>query len=386
VNFGKYIHQLLLENEIVIIPGFGAFVSEYKPAEINEGSDEIKPPSKIVLFNQQIRNNDGLLVGYVAEKQRSSHFEALKKIEKEREDILYRLDSGEHVELNEVGVLFYTEENTIGFTAVEDENLLLDSFGLEATTIDSSEESEEFVEPEPIESSDLEEEKTEEIESESESGLIEPIVEPIEDEEEKPEEIENEVEPAPAAEPEPTFIPETNFRMAEPVPADQKKKRGWWWFLLILIPLIVVSVFIFMKGKKGGELPKQEEIGIEIIEQPTVVVPQDTIKAEFIDKDSVEIASQDTIKIEESKPESKILHDPSSPKYYLVGGSFSVEENAETYLKELKDKGFDAFHVGKKGRFFIVGIGTYNTFSEAEKAKQEYMTNNPGSEVWVWKK
>ena len=88
VDFGKIIHELLLENEIVIIPGFGAFVSEYKPAEISVDSDEIKPPSKTVLFNQQIRNNDGLLVGYVGETKRISHFDALKRIEKEREKIL----------------------------------------------------------------------------------------------------------------------------------------------------------------------------------------------------------------------------------------------------------------------------------------------------------
>lgn len=379
MNFGKYIHELLLENEIVIIPGFGAFVSEYKPAEINEDSDEIKPPSKIILFNQKIRNNDGLLVGYVAEKQRSSHFDALKKIEKEREDILYKLDSGEHVKLDEVGILFYTEENTIGFTAEEDDNLLLDSFGLEVTTIESFEETEEVAEPEPIDSSDEEEETPEETKSEPE--LIEPIIEPIEAEKEKPEDKEN--EPAPILVTEAEHSPGSNFRMAEPVPAEEKKKRGWWWLLLILIPLIAVSVFIFMKGKKDGESDKQlrlEQQTIEI-EKPVVVPKQDTVKA-----DTTQLIEKDTSKTEEIKPDPLVEADSGAPKYYLVGGSFSVEENAETYLKELKDRGFDAFHAGKNGRFFIVGIGTYNTFGEADKAKQEYMTNNPGSEVWVWKK
>ena len=83
MRIDKYIKELLLENETVIIPGFGAFISTYKPAEINKENDTIKPPSKEISFNQNIRNNDGLLVGHVADAQGISHFDALKEIEKE---------------------------------------------------------------------------------------------------------------------------------------------------------------------------------------------------------------------------------------------------------------------------------------------------------------
>ena len=54
MKLGKYIQLLLPEHATVIIPGFGAFVSNYKPAEIDKESDEIKPPSKTVTFNQKI--------------------------------------------------------------------------------------------------------------------------------------------------------------------------------------------------------------------------------------------------------------------------------------------------------------------------------------------
>lgn len=367
MEFGKYIHELLLENEIVIVPGFGAFVSEYKPAEISDDSDEIKPPSKIITFNQQIRNNDGLLVGLVAEKKRISHFDALKRIEKERENILYKLDSREQVEVENVGVLFYTEENTIIFKAEEDENLLLDSFGLETTTI--------AVEEEPVVVTPLVVEQTEIPDETIEK-------EEISSEQEQVTEITEEPTPIPVSKPEP--------QKAEEQPEEEKKKRGWLWLLLILIPLIAVSVFIFMKGNKDGASNKTQEtvIEIETIEKPAAIV-LDSVKA-----DSVEITANDTLPslqkdsalVEETQVTKQIEADPNNPKYYLVGGSFSVEENAETYLNELKAKGFDAFHVGKKGRFFIVGIGTYDTFGLAEKAKKDYMTNNPGSEVWVYKK
>ncbi len=361
VDFGKIIHELLLENEIVIIPGFGAFVSEYKPAEISVDSDEIKPPSKTVLFNQQIRNNDGLLVGYVAETKRISHFDALKRIEKEREEILYKLDSGEEVELSDVGTLFYTSESTIGFKPIQDENMLLDSFGLEATSIS---EPEEVKQQEPIVAPLISEDIPEEQPEEEVLPGDEADIETKETEDPK----------------EPTPEKRTEYKKTEA--QEEKKKKGWLWLFLILVPLIAVSVFIYQKGqdKPLATTPKVEEKISTPIEKP------DTITQDSIVKDSIVVAEQDTVLQENATPEPKVEMDENAPKFYLVGGSFSVEENADTYLKELQAKGYEAFHAGKKGRFFIIGIGTYDTFDEADQAKIEYMENNPGSEVWVWKK
>jgi len=107
-------------------------------------------------------------------------------------------------------------------------------------------------------------------------------------------------------------------------------------------------------------------------------------------KDTTPAFVQDTSKTEETIPVSPDLIDENlpidSPKYYLVSGSFTIEENAETYIEELKAKGFDAFNAGKKGRFFIVGIGSYASFKEANSQKTIFMEENPGSEVWVWKR
>ena len=370
MDFGKYIHELLLENEIVIVPGFGAFVTEYKPAEINAETGEMKPPTKLVSFNQQIRNNDGLLVGYVSEKKRVSHFEALKRIEKERENILYNLDSGEKVELSEVGTLFYKEDNNIGFQAIEDENILLESFGLEVTSVEPPKDAEEEIVPV---TPPREEEGTEEI-IEGEETEDKEIPETPASEETKEDKV---TEPA----------PEIVMSHVSSESSEKKKKRGWLWLLLIFVPMIAVSVYIILNEKELIGLDKGEtpESKVQINEESTAFV-QDSVQKEENEKDSVELVTSDTESVQESLPETKTIPETATPKYYLVGGSFAIEENAETYLKELKDKGFDAFHVGKKGRFFIVGIGTYNTFGEAEKAKNEYMTNNPGSEVWVYKK
>lgn len=117
VKLAKYIYDLLLENETVIIPGFGAFVSTYKPAQI--GDNEIKPPSKEISFTQQIRNNDGLLVAAIARKAKISQPNALKRIERECENMLYQLDKGEDLIVENLGKLFYNKKNKIQFTSFQ---------------------------------------------------------------------------------------------------------------------------------------------------------------------------------------------------------------------------------------------------------------------------
>ncbi|MEN8115874.1 MAG: SPOR domain-containing protein [Bacteroidota bacterium] len=345
MEFGKHIHELLLTNETVIIPGFGAFVSEYKPAELIEDSEEIKPPSKVIKFNRQIRNNDGLLVGHIAESEGISHFDALKVIEKEREDIIYQLDKGEKVTLKETGVLFYNEQNEIEFDPEHDENLLLDSFGLETTTITTTPE-------------EIPEEKTTEPIITEEATSEPPVEVPVKE------------EPEPVA----ATVP--------PIEKEKKKRKGGWlWLLLIFIPLAVITVFIITKDTVKEMPPASTS---EVIEETTIDEP--VVTQDSVTQDSTVVTKIDTATKEAIEPEPEVTEKPDTPKYYLVGGSFKEEVNAETYLQKLKAKGFEPFHLGKRGNFYIVGIGTYDTEDEAFAAKREYMEKSPGSGVWIWKK
>ena len=374
VSFGKEIYTLLLQHDIVIIPGLGAFVSEYQPAEISDESDEIKPPSKTISFNTQLKNNDGLLVGHIAEKLHISHFNALVRIEKERDEMLFKLDKGDEVFVEGVGTLSYNEQGEIVFEASEEENMLLDSFGLGAMSIS---------EPEPVETPKNETAETPEEEKAVEKE--EPKEEP-EVTEAEPQEEEILTEEAPTGEPE---IEEAKQEV-QTKEEEEAKKRKPWLFLLIIIPLLAVAVFVFLKGSNNSDGDKEDML------PPTYTTEESTAAMETAVVDTV---ATDTLSIAEEEPAlaadttqnipeavEMIPEEQDSIKYYLVGGSFSIKENADNYLTELQQKGYEAFHVGKKGRFFIVGIAGYKTFREADTAKSKYMEDNPGSEVWVYRK
>ena len=370
VSFGKEIYTLLLQHDIVIIPGLGAFVSEYQPAEISDESDEIKPPSKTISFNTQLKNNDGLLVGHIAEKLHISHFNALVRIEKERDEMLFKLDKGDEVFVEGVGTLSYNEQGEIVFEASEEENMLLDSFGLGAMSIS---------EPEPVETPKNETAETPEEEKAVEKE--EPEITKAE-----PQEEESLTEKAPTGEPE---IKEAKQEV-QTKEEEEAKKRKPWLFLLIIIPLLAVAVFVFLKGSNNTKGDEEKMLPPTYTTEESTAA-METAVVDTVATDTLSIAEEETALAADTTqniPEAvKMMpEEQDSIKYYLVGGSFSIKENADNYLTELQQKGYEAFHVGKKGRFFIVGIAGYKTFREADTAKSKYMEDNPGSEVWVYKK
>jgi hypothetical protein len=55
------IRELLFEQECVVLPGFGGFITNYKSAEIDYITNILSPPTKAISFNRQLRNDDGIL-------------------------------------------------------------------------------------------------------------------------------------------------------------------------------------------------------------------------------------------------------------------------------------------------------------------------------------
>ncbi len=358
MNLGKYIRQLLTENETVIIPGFGAFISEYEPAQIDEATGKIKPPSKKISFTSKIKNNDGLLVGFVARGEKTSVKEALAKIEGEINETQYKLDKGEKVILEDTGVLFYNENREIQFEPEKEISRITEAFGLESISL-----------------KDYPEEKTDDIKP---AGDIEDDNVLTENETEKPE-----VKKEPEAEKIPEPI--SKYKPAEPQPDEPsgKKKRGWMWFLLLLIPIIAAGIYLLQKDKK--EPPKPVEVKIRPVEkegQP--VQTTDSVVADSVVADMAFIQPADTLKPEELITNFTDYIEPDTTKFYVIGGSFENAENAEKYLQRMKKEGYTPFHLGKQGSFYLVGLEIHDNEIEAYGAQYNFLDKHPDSGVWVF--
>lgn len=387
MNLGKTIQKLLMKHETVIVPGLGAFVSKYKSAETDGESGKMLPPSKGISFEPKVQNNDGLLAGQIVVQEQVSHFEALKKIKEECEDIIFRLDKGERVTLENMGVLFYNQNREIQFVPSGEENLLADVFGLEAISL-------------PDKSGSIQKAQTEaENESETKENTGEGR------EEETP--IDSvKVAPEPD-EADPLSVYEPFFR--DPyVPYRRKKKRRWYWFLL-LIPPIVAGVFFYLQ--KEEKVQRHPEVDITVEPAPPEVhspakqdsteqssgggIPglvqnkqnpgQQTVKsAGTVPVDSVLVQMNNPVKTTESTYDSSLLVKPDTSRFYLVAGSFKALENAEKYFQFLNSEGYQPFHLEKHGSFFVVGAGMYETEGEAFSAQADFLEKYPDSGAWIF--
>jgi len=126
----RYISDLLYRYNCVVVPSFGAFLSQHKSAVLNKQTHSFYPPSKSLSFNNQLSSNDGLLVSHMAEVEKCTYEEMLQKVLNKVERWKRILDQGERLTLENIGDLKANKDGKILFQPSYQLNHLTSSFGL----------------------------------------------------------------------------------------------------------------------------------------------------------------------------------------------------------------------------------------------------------------
>ena len=125
----NYLKELLNDNECVIIPEFGAFISKRHSATIDYASHRFLPPYKEIVFNNKLTNNDEILVDFISKKENISQEDSLNKIKNFVNQAAAILDVNKEYVLEGLGKI-RKFGNDFVFEVSHSENLLGDSFGL----------------------------------------------------------------------------------------------------------------------------------------------------------------------------------------------------------------------------------------------------------------
>ncbi|MCT4630158.1 SPOR domain-containing protein [Winogradskyella sp.] len=125
-----YISDLLYRYDCVTVPEFGAFLSNRVSAKMHESTSTFYPPKKVLSFNEQLQNNDGLLANYIAEVEKIPYASANDKISKQVKTIKSHLIEGETIPFENIGELVLNTEGKIVFNPSNHINYLTDAFGL----------------------------------------------------------------------------------------------------------------------------------------------------------------------------------------------------------------------------------------------------------------
>ena len=125
-----YISDLLYRYDCVTVPGLGAFLTNRLSAKVHESTHTFYPPKKVLSFNEQLQNNDGLLANYIAEVEKTPYATATEKISEHVKSIKSFLVEGETIQFDNIGKLILNADGNIVFDPSNHINYLTDSFGL----------------------------------------------------------------------------------------------------------------------------------------------------------------------------------------------------------------------------------------------------------------
>lgn len=150
----RHIAKLLLDNDCVIVPGFGGFMAHHIAASYDEKNNIVLPPTRTVGFNPRLTMNDSVLAQDYVSCYDLSYPEALKRIESEVDEFrqmilgkdggyelcgigrLYALENGEYDFIpNDTGI---TTPATYGFQAFELDTLPATESASESTSAASA--------------------------------------------------------------------------------------------------------------------------------------------------------------------------------------------------------------------------------------------------------
>lgn len=278
--FAACLKDLLLENDVVTVPGLGSFLTRLMPASFSDLGRTINPPYRKLSFRAAETGDASLFMAHLAASlEEGTDVDAwLKSFVAGFKEAL---DRTKRVELAGLGALRATAQNDYFFVASEDLDIYPEGMGLEPVTIKSStlmdyglelkddqqQDSQADSEPITMLDPDSEPESVPEAEPETEpetEPVVELVTEPateqtveqqpaieLESEQEMNSEAEAETEPAPA--------PAKAAPVATPVAEPKPRRRIKWW-AVVLIVLAVLLIFLILSVIFKDQLPWGEAI------------------------------------------------------------------------------------------------------------------------------
>lgn len=407
-SVNEIIGDLLLQNSCVIIPSFGGFVAKRNPAKIDYSSGLMLPPSKSLLFNRQLVNNDGLLVNELA-KERNLHFdEANRYLQEEISSWKSKLKVGERVEIDRVGRIYLDAEKNFCFEQDRFFNLLLESYGLKKIHF-LTEEDVEIVEKtieimEAYKTPILEVSDSEEEETKSEAHTPVVVVDFV------PKEVEKEDIQELRVKVQPTIKPIQTEGLSDK--KEKRSKNNMWRYAVAacLLPIAFYSFWIplktdvlesgvitvndfnpFYKHQVAGyrEMPVNKleipEVSKEKLSDSLKGMPAD-INVYTFKYDSANYLQIDIETKVDSKLDSEVVEEQntliiSSEALNYIVGCFGSKSNASRFVKELKKEGFDARIVGMQNGLHRVSAGA--ALSEEELNSIAAKAKSKGHPGWV---
>ena len=394
----QYICELLFTNDCVIIPGLGGFVSNTRSTFLNPSQHTFTPPSKKVAFNSSLRTNDGLLAHYISQEENITYHEANEVISDYVDNVFRKLALGEQISIEEVGTLSMDMEKHLQFEPETNSNFLLSSFGM--TTLHSPAIKREEV---PMEVVQGDKQKAT-IPGKRKTKFWKII----------------ELVPAAAVLAIMIFNPRVvhtlnnNLGNIISVPAPREinvderpevKKEATTTFEIPsannqsgITPVVIEDQNDSFNQKMIEETAKalQDAFDRDVEEKTRkILAGESTVTSTNVVKEinkvvvkpvHTEVAKPVNIKKTENSSSSEINSANTLKKFHVIGGVFSIKDNANNYIKKAQADGYSAVIAGKNKRgYWVVSLVCANSETELQPLLENIQATYEKN-AWIYKK
>jgi len=352
IELVRHIEILLLENDCVVIPGFGGFITHYSPASWNEEDCFFTPPSRTIGFNPQLKMNDGVLAQSYMEVYGTDFSDATKMLEQEVNKLIEKLHNEGSVDLINIGVLSLSVHGTYVFSSYDDKVLSPRFYGLDPFEIrDIKALIQSFSEKNAVQPPQITRKKTYEIRINrafvrNAVAAVAAIVlffymsAPLEN----------------------TYVERQNY--AQLLPSDLFGKIEQQ--SLLTTPVLTAA---------NHTVPLKHEKSVETVAEADV--EQDKLKAVPVSVKEIKVPkNQETSMTQEAVPPVGKLH-------HIVIASIAFEEDAMNMVTDLRKKGYPNASILKSDERIRVTINSYTTREEADKQLNELRKNDAYKSAWL---
>lgn len=361
------ISDLFYQNDVVIVPGLGAFVRTLESASVNVITHQFSQPFASVSFDAGRKEGNDLLANYLMSVNDVSLEEADKLIHLFVDDCLSNLKAGRTINLAGIGTLSLGTGQRIDFEQDRSVNYYPDAFGLcdySAVPVFQSKTKEEI--------------KTEIAQQQKDKNT-------------------------------PMTVDKKEVHKDDEKP---KRRLGWLWILLSVLVLVaalfLLNYFKIIKIDFDKWFGKEEPIVViadttKPVEKSALLdtivndalqvtdslvndtIPiMDSLANDTVNVSADTLSSQTDVQQEALEEQKPAIETPKEEaKIFIVGGCFSAEENANKLANSLKNNGFESVFVKQRGKLWDVYYGKYQTMEEAKLALKEIKNKDAESKAWI---
>ena len=343
IEMDRHIEILLLNNDCVIVPGYGGFMAHHVTARRDENDGSILPPMRTIGFNQKLILNDSLLAQSYVEAYDISYPDAMRRIEDEVRELRQRIDIDGQYEFRDLGVISLNKDGNYEFEPCPAGILTPELYGLA-----------------PVEITPLSQLKTIDILSEEDKQNVDIVQEDIAETESVIEDFDNN--------------------------SEKHSARFVALWRNVAAACIVVLAFLLFPTSLSDNRQLKSGIDTQLLNR---VMPQETISGQDSIKKLAQAAfakkkqaTQQLDNAETLSPTATQSHRDTAG-YTIVIASRVTRRNAQTYTADLNKRGYDQANVYTHAGKTKVIYGLYTTREEALKVLNRLHNIDEFNNCWI---